>query len=63
MSELSYFEKQELGSILEKLAATIDLTEAQYREANEKYTAVGNFISHPNMTPNWYHRVPCGSGQ
>jgi hypothetical protein len=48
MSELSYFEKQELGSILEKLAATIDLTEAQYREANEKYTAVGNFISHPN---------------
>lgn len=48
MNELSYFEKQELGSILERLAATIDLTEAQYREANEKYTAVGNFISNPN---------------
>lgn len=63
MIELSYFERQELGSILERLAATIDLTEAQYREANEKYTAVGNFISNPAclLAPYDPKLVPQGS--
>ena len=50
MVTLSYSQKQELGSILEKLAESIDLTESQYRDASERYEAVGKFLADPSGT-------------
>lgn len=53
MTTLSYMQKQELGTFLEKLAKSIDLTEAQYRDAIAKYEAVGKFLANPdcNLAP------------
>ncbi|RYE15554.1 MAG: nucleotidyltransferase, partial [Sphingobacteriaceae bacterium] len=48
MTTLSYMQKQELGTFLERLAKSIDLTEAQYKEAAAKYEAVGSFLANPN---------------
>lgn len=45
MITLSLQEKQQLGNILETLADSIDLTEAQYKLAIERYNTVGEFLS------------------
>lgn len=63
MTTLSYFEKEELGRTLERLANAIDLTEAQYRDANARYEAVGNFVARPssNLLPYQPQLVSQGS--
>ncbi|AZI26465.1 nucleotidyltransferase [Pedobacter sp. G11] len=45
MIKLSFEEKKYFGNILEQLARSIDLTDAQYEEAISKYDAVGGFLS------------------
>jgi hypothetical protein len=60
---LSYAQKQNAGDILEKLAKSIDLTETQYRDAIERYEAVGTFLAHPTGSLAAYNPrlVPQGS--
>lgn len=55
--------KQLYASFLENLADSIDLTEAQHKEAKAKYTAVGNFLSARNslLSPFKPRVLPQGS--
>jgi hypothetical protein len=63
MVNLSFEEKKYIGNILEQLAKSIDLTDAQYEEAISKYDAVGRFLSNPdcNLAPYKPKIVPQGS--
>lgn len=63
MNTLSFSQKQELGSLLEKLAQSIDLTETQNHEASERYKSVGDFLSDPSGILSMYNPkiVPQGS--
>lgn len=47
MVNLTLQEKEQFGNVLVSLADSIDLTEAQYKLAVEKYTTIGNFLSGP----------------
>lgn len=63
MINLSYSQKQEVGNFLEKLAEEIDLTETQYKDANDRYDAVGRFVNNPDclLAPYKPKLVPQGS--
>lgn len=44
---ISFQEKQFFSSLWEKLADALDLTDAQYELANEKFLTMGNYLSAP----------------
>ena len=48
MLPLSLQEKEQFGEILQYLADAVDLTEAQYQIAIERYTTIGEFLSSPD---------------
>jgi hypothetical protein len=52
MINLTLQEKEQLGSVLMRLADSIDLTETQYKLAIDKYTTVGNYLSGSNSLLN-----------
>lgn len=63
MRNLTFEEKRYFGNILEQLAKSIDLTDAQYEEAISKYDAVGRYLSNPECILAAYNPkiVPQGS--
>ncbi|SHL97186.1 nucleotidyltransferase [Mucilaginibacter sp. OK098] len=60
---LSLYHRQQAGTRLEQLARSIDLTESQYRDAIERYEAVGRFLADPSGSLAIYNPrlVPQGS--
>ncbi|MES2377471.1 MAG: nucleotidyltransferase [Bacteroidota bacterium] len=60
---LSLAHRQATSAVLERLARSIDLTDQQYRDAIERYEAVGRFLSDPTGSLAIYNPrlVPQGS--
>lgn len=50
MINLTLQEKEQLSRVLSLLADSIDLTEAQYKLATERYNSVGEFLSGPTSS-------------
>lgn len=63
INTLTLNHRQQAGARLEQLARSIDLTERQYRDAIERYEAVGRFLADPSGSLAIYNPklVPQGS--